>query len=170
MVCCLFLFFILSFLNKCEFLRFAVNLLIVSYGTTVGWPSVSFDILESPERTPFVTGPLNTVQISWLVSLFCLGGFLGTILFGILINLIGRKTYLCLLAVPQIVWNIIGFFRNLDYNFFLDLMGASFNGNRCVVLVCVTFIGRSNRRGCIYFCAITGCGNCRRSVNIWSYT
>lgn len=83
--------------------RRTANLLIICYGTACGWPSVSFDVLESAERSPLASGPLNTNEISWLVSLFGLGGFLGTILFGILINLIGRKTYLCLLAIPQIV-------------------------------------------------------------------
>lgn len=80
-----------------------MNLLIIGYGTTCGWPSVSFATLESAALTPLENGALNTEEISWLVSLFCLGGFVGTIFFGTIINVIGRKPFLCLLAIPQIV-------------------------------------------------------------------
>lgn len=78
------------------------NLLIVSFGTSCGWPSFSFLILESKE-TPLKSGPLTTEELSWIVSIFCFGGIVGNFLFGWLVNKFGRKQMLCILAVPQIV-------------------------------------------------------------------
>lgn len=78
------------------------NLMIISYGTACGWPSVSFGTLEG-EFSPLADGPLSTEEISWIVSLFCMGGFIGTVLLGAIVNFIGRKSYLCVLAIPQIV-------------------------------------------------------------------
>lgn len=80
----------------------AANLLIVGYGTSCGWPSVSFATLQS-EQTPLDNGPLTTEQISWIVSIFCFGGLLGTLLFGAMANVIGRKSFVLLMAIPQIV-------------------------------------------------------------------
>lgn len=78
------------------------NLMILGYGTSFIWPAISFGTLQS-ELTPLDDGPLSTEEISWIVSIFCFGGFLGTICFGAVANALGRKTFLCLLAVPQIV-------------------------------------------------------------------
>lgn len=76
--------------------------MIVGYGTSCIWPAISFDMLQS-ELTPMDSGPISTEEISWIVSIFCMGGFLGTIVFGVFANAVGRKTYMCMLAVPQIV-------------------------------------------------------------------
>lgn len=77
--------------------------MIVGYGTSCIWPAISFDTLQSGEWSPLANGPISTEEISWIVSIFCMGGFLGTIFFGLIANALGRKTFLCLMAVPQIV-------------------------------------------------------------------
>lgn len=74
---------------------------MIGTGTVMGWPSVSIGTLQS-EWTP-LDSPISTLEISWVVSLFCVGGLVGTILFGLITNLVGRKMYLLLLAVPMIV-------------------------------------------------------------------
>lgn len=80
----------------------AANLLIIGYGTACGWSSVSFVTLQS-DQTPLDDGPLSTQEISWIVSMFCVGGLCGTIVLGMMTNAVGRRTFLLLLAVPQIV-------------------------------------------------------------------
>lgn len=76
--------------------------MIVGYGTSCIWPAISFETLQS-EQSPLENGPISTQEISWIVSIFCMGGFLATIVFGVFANAVGRKTYLCILSVPQIV-------------------------------------------------------------------
>lgn len=76
--------------------------MIVGYGTSFIWPATSYATLQS-ELSPLNHGPISTEEMSWIVSMFCMGGFLGTILFGAIANAVGRKTYMCLLALPQIV-------------------------------------------------------------------
>lgn len=74
----------------------------MAFGTSCGWPSFSFLILES-EETPLKSGPLTTEELSWIVSIFCCGGVAGNFLFGWLVDKFGRKQILYILAVPQIV-------------------------------------------------------------------
>lgn len=81
---------------------FKASLLIVSFGTSCGWPSFSFLILES-EDTPLKSGPLTTEELSWIVSIFCGGGVAGNFLFGWLVGKLGRKQILYVLSIPQIV-------------------------------------------------------------------
>lgn len=81
--------------------------MIICYGACAVWPSTSFDTLQS-DQSPLPKGPLTTDEISWFVSCFCIGGLLGTVLFGTIVNVVGRKTYCCLLAVPMIVSVIYG--------------------------------------------------------------
>lgn len=77
--------------------------MIIGYGTSFIWPAISFDKLKSELSSPLDDGPVTTEEISWIVSIFCLGGCLGTLCFGIIADRIGRKSYLCWLAIPQFV-------------------------------------------------------------------
>lgn len=74
----------------------------MSFGTSCGWPSFSFLILES-EDTPLKSGRLTMEELSWIVSIFCFGGVFGNFLFGWLIDKVSRKQILYAVAVPQIV-------------------------------------------------------------------
>lgn len=84
-------------------LRNIVNLLTISYGTTAGWPSSSFLLLESIENAPLPTGPLTIDELTWISSILCLGGIFGTLSIGWLISYIGKKKLLLVLAIPQLV-------------------------------------------------------------------
>lgn len=66
-------------------------------------PSSSFLLLQSDELTPLSSGSLTKDEMSWIASILCIGGFLGTIIFGLLADLLGRKYVLCFQGIPSIV-------------------------------------------------------------------
>lgn len=84
------------------FFLFLGNLVTLSYGTTCGWPSAAFSILNTGE-TPLHSGPMSVDELSWMVSLLCVGGFVGNLFYGYITNCFGRKLPMLSLAVPMIV-------------------------------------------------------------------
>ena len=110
------------------------NLLIISFGTSVGWPSTSSSILQS-ELSPLTTGPLTTNEASWIVSLYCFTGFVSTLLFGYIADKYGRKTTLLLLAIPQIAsWILTIYATNVTYLYAARLCVGVTGGGAYVVL------------------------------------
>lgn len=81
-----------------------VNLLMVGYGITCGWPSPSIILLKSDE-TPLPSGPITLDEGSWIAALLCIGGLIGNILFGFITNRWGRKWPLVMISIPVIVRN-----------------------------------------------------------------
>lgn len=96
---------------------------------------MSFSTLQSAERSPLDDGrPLTTEEISWIVSLFCAGGFIGTVCFGATSNAVGRKTYLMLLAIPQAMsWLLIIFATDVSY-LYVSRVLAGMSGGGCYVI------------------------------------
>lgn len=84
-----------------HFLR-AANLLMLSFGCTIGWVSPALPLLQSPD-TPLSSGPMTTEQISWTGSTLSVGALVGNILYGYLMVRYGSKMVLMSLAVPQLV-------------------------------------------------------------------
>lgn len=76
------------------FLRFVfwfkANLATLTYAISMGWPSASLPILQLPHG-PLPTGPLTFAEASWTSSSICIGGAIGTIIYGWLVDFIGRK-------------------------------------------------------------------------------
>lgn len=72
------------------------------YGSSCGWTSPSIPILESAE-SPLPTGPISKSDTSWIGSILCVGGIVGTIVYGWMSDKYGRKIPTCLIAVPQVV-------------------------------------------------------------------
>lgn len=81
---------------------FTVNLIAMTYGMSCGWSSAAFAVLNSTD-TPLISGPLNEYQLSWVVSLLCVGGLIGNIFFGCINNRWGRKLPLLAIALPMTV-------------------------------------------------------------------
>lgn len=81
-----------------------MHLLTLIYGINVGWVAPNMLLFQS-ENSP--VGELTTAQISLIVSLMCLGGVVGTSLFGIMAEKWGRKWTLIWIAVPQILGGIL---------------------------------------------------------------
>lgn len=87
----------------------------MSYGIACGWPSAAHGVLKSNEKTPLNSGPMTDEELSWMVSLICIGGFIGNIFFGLTTNRWGRKLPLLSLAIPMTVgFMIIGCLNILD--------------------------------------------------------
>lgn len=80
----------------------AGNLLSISYGAACGWGGPNYDRLMSND-TPLESGPLTKSETSSVVAVLSIGGMIGTILYGYLINIHERRMLLVSMAVSQIV-------------------------------------------------------------------
>lgn len=84
------------------------NVIAMAYGSGCGWPSAAYSVLNSDVETPLQSGSMNVAELSWMVSLMCVGGFIGNIFFGCITNRYGRKLPLLSLAVPMTIsWCLI---------------------------------------------------------------
>lgn len=61
-------------------------------------------LLFQSEDSPI--GMLSSSQISLIVSILCVGGCLGTVVFGFLCDVLGRKLSMLMAAIPQIAANV----------------------------------------------------------------
>lgn len=66
------------------------------------WGGPNYILLMSNE-TPLKSGPLTQSETSMVVSILSVGGMIGTILYGYLINFYERKMLLVSMAILQIV-------------------------------------------------------------------
>ncbi|XP_037034110.1 facilitated trehalose transporter Tret1-like [Bradysia coprophila] len=112
----------------------SASLLIASFGTSCGWPSFSFLVLES-EDTPLKSGPLTTEELSWIVSIFCFGGVAGNFSFGWLVGKLGRKQILYILSIPQILsWILIILAQNATFLYASRLLVGIVGGGIYVIV------------------------------------
>lgn len=102
------------------------NLTILTYGIGVGWPSATLPLLMSSE-SPLPSGPISLFEASWIGSIICIGGALGTIIYGWVAEVVGRKFSMMTTFVPTIVLSLsIAFPPSRSFNaFILDRMGTS---------------------------------------------
>lgn len=90
-------------------IQFLGNLVMLGYGTILGWPSPAIPKLESP-NTPLVSGPLTNEQISWIGSITAIGAMCGSLTFGYISARLGVKRSIMFLALPSTVfWFLIYF-------------------------------------------------------------
>lgn len=76
-------------------------MLTFAHGVATGWISPTLLKLQSDDSpTNFV---VTVEEVSWIGSLFGLGSLCGNILFGLLLNRIGRKWCMYLIALPYLV-------------------------------------------------------------------
>lgn len=72
-----------------------------------GWVSTTLPQLIS-ETTPLHTGPLTNDEVSWIGSINALAAFVGTVVAGVLIVLLGSKRTMLFFAVPCVLfWTLI---------------------------------------------------------------
>lgn len=84
------------------------NVIAIAYGSGCGWPSAAYSVLNSNAETPLQSGSMNVDELSWMVSLMCIGGFIGNIFYGCITNRYGRKLPLLSLAMPMTIsWCLI---------------------------------------------------------------
>jgi MFS family permease len=80
---------------------YLANLTSFAYGISLGWPSPILPLLQSI-NSPFEK-PLTIDEISWIASIYLIGGMLGTPFFGWSANKFGRKNTLLVSVFPQMV-------------------------------------------------------------------
>uniref|UniRef100_A0AAG5D9C8 Major facilitator superfamily (MFS) profile domain-containing protein n=1 Tax=Anopheles atroparvus TaxID=41427 RepID=A0AAG5D9C8_ANOAO len=102
-----------------------VNLLGVSYGTVSGWSSSALPALQSPLDSPLRRhGPITQDQASWIAGMLCVGGVLGTLVGGLLVQRLGRKWTAWAAGFPLVAcWTLIIVADHPGH-----LMGARFLG------------------------------------------
>lgn len=79
-----------------------VNLITLSHGCAIGWLSPFLPYLLSND-SHLNSGALTVEEASWVGSVLCVGGVLGSIFYGYLNGLIGKKYSLLLLVPPHLV-------------------------------------------------------------------
>lgn len=88
------------------------NFNTIAYGTAVGWTSAAFLVLESSE-SPLKKGALLLSEITWVASIFGVGGSVGTLVVGWTCGKFGRKTTLLASGIPMVVsWFLIMYAKN----------------------------------------------------------
>lgn len=76
-----------------------------SHGITLGWVAPMLYKLQSND-SPLMFD-VSVEEVSWIGSLLCIGGLIGNAIFGCLLDRVGRKICLYLLALPQMVRKIV---------------------------------------------------------------
>jgi len=126
----------------------------LTHGVGVGWLAPSLPLLGS-EETPLGTS-ISIDEASWVGSLIGLGALTGNIIFGLLLDRLGRKMCMYLLAIPNMVdimpsfesvFPITQIFDNVD------LLDSYLFGSRRDVPICWTISSR--RFGWRLLCGIT---------------
>lgn len=103
---------------KCLYVLFQLgNLVILSYGSFVGWQSPALPLLTSPD-TPLKTGPLSNADVAWIGCAPSIGAVIGTFLCAFLNMKYGSKIATTCCAFPLIAFWIIIYFGDTFYYVF----------------------------------------------------
>lgn len=115
-----------------------------SYGLGLGWSSPNVPILLSSE-SPLSTGPVSLNDSTWISSLFCIGGAVGALAYGLIVDVVGRKWSLLLLGIPQAIsWALIAFVMNVQALMVARfLIGFSAGGMFLIIPLFVTEISNA---------------------------
>lgn len=124
-----------------------VNLLAFSHGIGLGWAAPMLLILQSPD-TP-LTFSVSVQEASWIGAIISFGGLTGNILFGVMLDIIGRKKCLYLLAVPHILfWCMIFSASDVRYLYIARMLGGTTGGGTYTLIpIFVAEIADSKVRG-----------------------
>lgn len=84
----------------------------------IGWFSPALPKLLSDD-TPLETGPLSSVQVSWVGSITNIGALCGSLTFGFFTTVLGCKRAMVFLAIPSILYWILIHFGTAYYHLLL---------------------------------------------------
>ncbi|KAI9579803.1 hypothetical protein GQX74_000591 [Glossina fuscipes] len=131
------------------FAALTVQLITFTHGISTGWLSPTLFHLQNDHTSPDFT--LTVTEISWIGSLFGLGSLLGNIMFGVLLDRIGRKWCMYMLALPVIcAWFLIYFAKTHVYLYVARfLIGITGGGNYVVVPIFISEIADPSIRGAL---------------------
>ncbi|XP_055309481.1 facilitated trehalose transporter Tret1-like isoform X1 [Sitodiplosis mosellana] len=124
------------------------NIIVVSFGSCVGWFSPALRVLLSDE-TPLKTGPLTNEKLSWIGAMNSFGALCGTFISGFLSIRLGSKRAMTVLALPAVtVWILIYFGDSFYHIFFARFAtGCIGGGFQSGVILFVAEISNDNIRG-----------------------
>lgn len=125
-----------------------MNIIAFSHGCVVGWVSPFTPYLKSP-NTHLESGPATSEDISWIGSLLCVGGFIGTIAFGTITEKLGKKTSLFLLVIPLLSFWCLVYFSTHVYHLYVarTIAGITGGGTMRTVSLYITEISEDRIRG-----------------------
>ena len=76
------------------------------------------------DNSPLISGPLTQSQMSWIGSINCVGGLLGSLVSCYIISLVGAKRASLYLAIPFVACHLLIYFGNT----FVHIVVARFLG------------------------------------------
>ncbi|XP_017845537.1 facilitated trehalose transporter Tret1 [Drosophila busckii] len=126
-----------------------VNIMTLTHGVGVGWLAPSLPLLGS-EESPLGEA-ISIVEASWVGSLIGLGSLTGNIIFGTLLDRLGRKLCMYLIAIPNMIyWILIYTAENVTY-LYVGRFLAGISGGGCYVVlpIFISEIADSNIRGAL---------------------
>lgn len=68
----------------------------------VGWMASQLNLFKSAD-CPLPSGATDTDEIAWVTSILGIGGLIGTVAGGWMVDRFGRKNSLLSMAIPQLV-------------------------------------------------------------------
>ncbi|XP_017119967.1 facilitated trehalose transporter Tret1 [Drosophila elegans] len=110
-----------------------VHIMTLTHGIGVGWLSPTLRLLGS-DKSP-LGDPLTITQASWIGSLIGLGSLTGNIIFGLLLDRLGRKLCMYFLAIPNMIyWILIFAAQDVTY-LYAGRFLAGMSGGGCYVVL-----------------------------------
>lgn len=82
--------------------RHIANLCTIAYGILVGWMAAQLTLYKS-ENCPLPSGVVTKDEVGWIASVIGIGGLVGTVAGGWMVDRFGRKNSLLSMAIPQTV-------------------------------------------------------------------
>lgn len=68
----------------------------------MGWLSMALPLLQS-NQSPLESGPLTTVELSWIGSIVMIGALFGNFFCGYIERVFGAKNLIFFLGIPNVV-------------------------------------------------------------------
>lgn len=118
-----------------------VNILSLNYGISNGWIAPNLIRFQS-DGSPI--GKITSEEVALIVSIVCVGGVVGTLLFGFLADWCGRKRTLLCMALPQLAANVLLVVGTIPIHVYLArlLIGLSGGGVFAILPIYVAEISQ----------------------------
>lgn len=112
----------------------SVTIITFCNGIGIGWFAPMLAKFQSPTESP-LDFTASVEESSWLGAFVCAGGFTGNIIFGVLLDLIGRKPCIYLLAIPHMsLWLLVYFAPSIEYLYAARFASGITGGGTYVVI------------------------------------
>ncbi|CAH0550189.1 unnamed protein product [Brassicogethes aeneus] len=125
-----------------------VNIVSISVGTSISWPSSQLPKLEDADESPLGRA-ITDNEASWITSLYTIGGIVGPLMFGYLNDLIGPKKTLIVLSVPFIGPYLVFAFANNIILYYVGrfVLGIGISSVYSICTLYVANIAENKNRG-----------------------